>query len=117
MKPISVLHSQQRKTLIERKRRLELSKVFNAIPTHLAQKTEVMVEHFRTHVRHKIGGRAKAMVVTDSGLHAVRYKQAFDHYIKEWLQRCEITGCLFQVLLKIQIPLLKVGLRLLKRRY
>ena len=46
-------------------------------------KTEVMVEHFRTHVKHKIGGRAKAMVVTDSRLHAVRYKQAFDKYIAE----------------------------------
>jgi len=30
---------------------------------------------------HKIGGRAKAMVVTASRLHAVRYKQAFDKYI------------------------------------
>ena len=40
-----------------------------------------MVEHFRTHVKHKIGGRAKAMVVTDSRLQAVRYKQAFDRYI------------------------------------
>ena len=42
-----------------------------------------MVEHFRTHVKHKIGGRAKAMVVTDSRLHAVRYKLAFDKYIRE----------------------------------
>ncbi len=48
---------------------------------NIAQKTEVMVEHFRTHVRHKIGQRAKAMVVTESRLHAVRYKQAFDKYI------------------------------------
>ncbi len=32
---------------------------------NLRTKTEVMVEHFRTHVKHKIGGRAKAMVVTD----------------------------------------------------
>ena len=50
---------------------------------NIAQKTEVMVEHFRTHVRHKIGQRAKAMVVTDSRLHAVRYKQAFDKYIAD----------------------------------
>ncbi len=42
-----------------------------------------MVEHFRTHVKHKIGGRAKAMVVTDGRLHAVRYKQGFDSYIVE----------------------------------
>ncbi len=33
--------------------------------------------------RHKIGGKAKAMVVTSSRLHAVRYKQAFDKYIAE----------------------------------
>lgn len=44
------------------------------------RKTEVMVEHFRQHTRHRIGGRAKAMVVTASRLHAVRYKQAFDRY-------------------------------------
>ncbi len=50
---------------------------------NLRAKTEVMVEHFRTHVKHKIGGRAKAMVVTDGRLHAVRYKLAFDNYIAE----------------------------------
>ncbi|XZE55772.1 type I restriction endonuclease subunit R [Planctomycetaceae bacterium SH139] len=49
---------------------------------NLTMKTEVMVEHFRTHVKHKIGGRAKAMVVTESRLHAVRYKQSFDRYIQ-----------------------------------
>jgi type I restriction enzyme R subunit len=47
------------------------------------QKTEVMVEHFNTMTRHKIGGRAKGMVVTGSRLEAVRYKQSFDSYIKE----------------------------------
>jgi type I restriction enzyme R subunit len=41
-----------------------------------------MVEHFQTVTRHKIGGRAKAMVVTGSRLEAVRYKQRFDDYIK-----------------------------------
>jgi type I restriction enzyme, R subunit len=38
-------------------------------------------EPSRIHTRHKIGGKAKAMVVTRSRLHAVRYKQAFDRYI------------------------------------
>jgi type I restriction enzyme R subunit len=42
-----------------------------------------MVEHFRQFTSKKIGGRAKAMVVTRSRLHAVRYKQAFDHYLKD----------------------------------
>jgi type I restriction enzyme R subunit len=49
----------------------------------IAQKVEVIVEHFRTHSRHKIGGRAKAMVVTNSREHAVRYKLGFDKYIKD----------------------------------
>jgi len=52
-------------------------------PTNIAQKVEVIVEHFRGVTAKKIGGRAKAMVVTRSRLHAVRYKQAFDRYVKE----------------------------------
>ena len=50
---------------------------------NLAQKAEIIVEHFRQHVAGKIGGRAKAMVVTASRLHAVRYKQALERYVAE----------------------------------
>src|SRR5450756_3096016 len=60
-----------------------LARYMSLHPYNIAQKTEVMVEHFRTHTRHKIAGRAKAMVVTRSRLHAVRYKQAFDDYLAE----------------------------------
>ncbi|HEY5297268.1 MAG TPA: DEAD/DEAH box helicase family protein [Verrucomicrobiae bacterium] len=60
-----------------------LAKFMSLHPHNIEQKTEVMVEHFRQHVRHQIGGRAKAMVVTSSRLHAVRYKLAFERYIKE----------------------------------
>ncbi len=52
-------------------------------PYNLAQKAEIVVEHFRAHTAKKIGGRAKAMVVTASRLHAVRYKRALDAYIAE----------------------------------
>ncbi|HMP57769.1 MAG TPA: DEAD/DEAH box helicase family protein [Gemmatales bacterium] len=52
-------------------------------PHNLAQKTEVMVEHFRHFTGKKIGGKAKAMVVTRSRLHAVHFKQAFDRYLKD----------------------------------
>lgn len=52
-------------------------------PHNLAQKTEIIIEHFRTCVAHKIGGRAKAMVVTSSRLHAKRYFEEFNRYIKE----------------------------------
>ena len=50
-------------------------------PTMLAQKAEIVIEHFRQHVASRIGGQAKAMVVTSSRLHAVRYKRALDAYI------------------------------------
>ena len=52
-------------------------------PHNLAQKTEIILEHFRTCVATKIGGKAKAMVVTSSRLHAKRYFEEFDRYIKE----------------------------------
>lgn len=60
-----------------------LARFMSLHPHNIAQKTEVMLEHFRTFTRHKIGGRAKAMVVTSSRLHAVRYKQEFDRHIAE----------------------------------
>lgn len=69
---------------VERKRAARaLARTLALHAVNLRTKTEVMVEHFRTHVKHKIGGRAKAMVVTDSRLQAVRYKQTFDKYIAE----------------------------------
>ncbi|NBD32417.1 MAG: DEAD/DEAH box helicase family protein [Cyanobacteria bacterium] len=49
---------------------------------NINQKIEIIVEHFRTYTRHKIGGKAKAMVVTNSREHAVRYKLAFDKYLQ-----------------------------------
>jgi type I restriction enzyme R subunit len=52
-------------------------------PYNLAQKTEVMIEHFRQIASKNIGGKAKAMVVTSSRLHAVRYYFEFKKYIEE----------------------------------
>ncbi|NBC86031.1 MAG: type I restriction endonuclease subunit R, partial [Bacteroidetes bacterium] len=49
----------------------------------IGKKTEVMVEHFADRVASRVGGRAKAMIVTRSRLHAVRFKLAFDRYLKE----------------------------------
>jgi type I restriction enzyme, R subunit len=69
---------------VERKKAARaLARTLTFHEVNLRTKTEVIVEHFRTHVRHKIGGRAKAMVVTDGRLHAVRYKLTFDKYIAE----------------------------------
>ncbi len=58
-----------------------LAKFMSLHPHNLEQKTEVMVEHFRQKVMRHLGGRAKAMVVTSSRLHAVRYLQAFERYL------------------------------------
>lgn len=50
---------------------------------NLSQKAEVIVEHFRRHVSGKIGGRAKAMVVTSSRRHAVRMTLALRKYVDD----------------------------------
>lgn len=69
---------------VERKKAAQaLARFLRLHPHNIGQKTEVMVEHFQQFTRHKIGGHAKAMVVTGSRLEAVRYKQEFDRYIKE----------------------------------
>lgn len=60
-----------------------LAKFISLHPHNIEQKTEVMVEHFRRSVRPRLAGRAKAMVVTSSRLHAVRYMEAFRRYIAE----------------------------------
>ena len=60
-----------------------LAKFKELHPHNIEQKTEVMVEHFREHVRHQLGARGKAMVVTASRIQAVRYKLAFERYIAE----------------------------------
>ena len=60
-----------------------VAKFMSLHPHNIEQKTEVIVEHFRRKVRHLLNDRAKAMVVTSSRLHAVRYKLAFERYLKE----------------------------------
>ena len=47
------------------------------------EKIGIMVEHFAAHSQNEIGGRAKAMIVTRSRLHAVRYRIALDRYLAE----------------------------------
>ena len=69
---------------VERKKAVKaLSRFMLLHPHNIGQKMQLMVEHFQHFTRHKIGGHAKAMVVTGSRLQAVRYKQAFDSYIRE----------------------------------
>lgn len=50
--------------------------------TNISQRIEVIVEHFRQNVMKGLNGQAKAMVITESRAGAVKYRQAFDDYIK-----------------------------------
>ena len=49
---------------------------------NIAQKAQVIVEHFKANIMGLLGGQAKAMVVTSSRKEAVRYKHSIDKYIK-----------------------------------
>jgi type I restriction enzyme R subunit len=50
---------------------------------NLAQKAEIVVEHFRAHVAGKVAGRAKAMVVCSSRPHTVRFWRALRSYVAD----------------------------------
>ncbi len=50
---------------------------------NIAQKVQVIVEHFKDNVMGLLGGQAKAMVVTSSRKEAVRFKIGFDKYISQ----------------------------------
>ena len=51
-------------------------------PYNIAQKVQVVVEHFREFVAPLLHGKAKAMVVVGSRLEAVRWQLAVDKYIQ-----------------------------------
>ena len=69
--------------LPKRRAAAALARFMRLHPHNISQKTEVILEHFRSNVRHHMEGRAKAMVVTSGRLHAVRYMQAFQRYIAD----------------------------------
>jgi type I restriction enzyme, R subunit len=52
-------------------------------PTSISQKVEVIIEHFNRHVRGLLDGHAKAMIVTQSREHALRYYQGVQKYLEK----------------------------------
>ncbi|MEK7287114.1 MAG: type I restriction endonuclease subunit R, partial [Elusimicrobiota bacterium] len=61
-----------------------LLKAFVDLHEHaINKKLEIMIEHFVNNSMSRINGKAKAMIVTRSRLHAVRYRHAVDRYLKE----------------------------------
>lgn len=67
----------------EQKAKRVLRKFVEEHPQAIDKKTEIMLDHFMNSTKNKIRGKARAMVVTRSRLHAVLYKKAFDRLIKE----------------------------------
>jgi len=66
-----------------KKARVKLNQWVRLHDYNIAQKVQVIVEHFRDKVQGLLGGQAKAMVVTSSRKEAVRYKLGIDKYITE----------------------------------
>ena len=52
-------------------------------PHSIETKTKIMLEHFIRHTAKTIGSRGRAMLITRSRLHCVRYKQEFDKQMRE----------------------------------
>src|SRR6202030_2414046 len=68
----------------DRKKAEYLLKSFVELHPHaIGEKVRICVEHFATQAQGEIGGKAKAMIVTRSRLHAVRYRLAVDKYVAE----------------------------------
>ena len=49
----------------------------------IAEKAKIMIDHFHRDVKNLINGDAKSMIVSKSIVSAIKYKQAFDDYLKE----------------------------------
>ena len=66
----------------EAKARARLVRYAEQHPTSLAQKAKLVVDDFRDNIARRLGGRAKAMVVTSSRRHALGMYQAIRNYVE-----------------------------------
>lgn len=70
--------------LFDKKKAAGLLRQFAGVHAHaVKKKARIMVDHFREKVEHSLDGKAKAMIVTRSRLHAVRYAIAVREYLTE----------------------------------
>lgn len=61
----------------------QIARFIDLHETNISQRVEIIIEHFRQNVMNELGGQAKAMVVTASREAAVKYKLAFEKYIRD----------------------------------
>ena len=59
----------------------KIAKYIELHDTNIAQKVEIIIEHFKNNIMKELGGKAKAMVVTSSRQAAVKYRNEFVDYI------------------------------------
>ncbi len=65
-----------------RKGQRKVARYASLHPTAIGQKVEIIVEHFRRHVMHELNGQAKAMIISQSREHALKYFFGVQTYIK-----------------------------------
>ena len=61
----------------------KIAKYIELHDTNIAQKVEIIIEHFKNRIMTELGGKAKAMVVTSSRQAAVKYRNEFENYISK----------------------------------
>jgi len=68
----------------EKKKTVRLLSSYVDIQDHaIEKKARIMIEHFVSQTQNEIQGKARAMLVTRSRLHAVRFKRKFDDIMRE----------------------------------
>lgn len=66
----------------KKKAKVKIKRYVEGNANAIAKKAEIMIDHFYAYIHKKIGGKAKAMVVTSSRENAVKYFFAFREYLK-----------------------------------
>lgn len=59
----------------------KIAKYIELHDTNIAQKVEIIIEHFKNNIMKELGGKAKAMVITSSRQAAVNYRNEFVSYV------------------------------------
>lgn len=65
------------------KAKRKIAKYIELHDTNIAQKVEIIIEHFKNRIMGELDNKAKAMVVTSSRQAAVKYRNEFENYISK----------------------------------
>ena len=79
-----IKHSDIEDKEYDKKKTVRLLSSFVDLQDHaIEKKARIIIEHFIAHTQNEIQGKARAMLVTRSRLHAVRFKRKFDEIMRE----------------------------------